>query len=618
MCGIAGLVRWGDRRDLQQEIRQMSESVVHRGPDGEGVYIRDGVALGHRRLAIIDLESGSQPMANEDESIWITFNGEIYNYRELRAELTGLGHHFKTASDTEVIVHAYEQWGDDCVSHLRGMFAFGVCDFRERRVLLARDHFGIKPLVYRIGEDYVAFASELTALQRINEAPSRGRLQSIEYFFRFGYIPHPDTIYKDVFKLPPGNTLVVGMDGRLGSPREYWQLEFVASDEDEEDWDARLKETLRESVATHLVSDVPFGVFLSGGVDSTLVAMEMSGLLQQKVTAFTIGFEEDSHNELEFARKAADRLGIDLKYEIVRQDAARLLPILVEQYGEPFADSSALPTWHLSQMARHHVPMVLSGDGGDEAFAGYDRYQIFQHHRQLGWLLNRVVRRQGDWPLIIRLLGTRGLSGFSRDTDAWLALMNYIPQRGRRIIWRPEFRHVLETPNPTFEAAAGEDGRDLVTRGQSIDYRTYLPGDILTKVDIASMAHGLEVRTPLIDREVAKLVSRLPLQQRVRQGAGKYLPRKVLKLRFPEAFVDRKKMGFSIPCDQWLKRTQPIRKMLDQRLADPECPLNRWIDPKSVRRLLSLHDLTGRFSTPIWPLLILTLWLEQHPGLTFE
>lgn len=602
----------------------MTAAISHRGPDGHGTLVRGAVALGHRRLSIIDLQGGQQPMTNEDRSLWLVYNGEIYNFEELRTALRGRGHRFQSQCDTEVILHAYEEWGDGCATRFRGMFAFALADFKLQRVLLARDHFGIKPLYYRCGRGYFAFASELGALRRVADDEPRGCLQSVDYFLRFGYIPAPDTIYADVYKLPAAHTLAVGFDGRKGLPQRYWDLRFAPADEaTDQEWEERFEWTVRESVRAHLVADVPFGVFLSGGVDSTLIAMYMQELLQRPVRAFCIGFEEQDYSELQYAQEAAKSLGLTLEWDIVRQSSVEVLSSLIQHYGEPYGDSSAIPTWHVCRLARGSVPMVLSGDGGDENFAGYIKYYLFAK-RGLSGLLSFLLRSQSDWPLAVRLLTARGLSGFARPLDAWLALMNYLPDAPRRRLWRPALHHLVDVASPTFECAgyAAPLG-DPIAFAQYVDLRTYLPDDILTKVDIASMYHGLEVRTPFIDVEVARLAATLPLSQRLaRTTKGgtilKHLPKRVLARRFGAGFVHRRKQGFAIPRDKWFARGGAMRVAFDRHFEEPDGRLRDWFDFATIRRLVRVHDVSGRYSTPLWPLLVLALWLRQNPGIHFE
>jgi asparagine synthase (glutamine-hydrolysing) len=627
MCGIAGILRWSDPPLWQGEIERMTAAISHRGPDGVGFLQRDGVALGHRRLAIIDPELGQQPMANEDETIWLIYNGEMYNFRELREELRGEGHRFETNSDTEVVIRAYEEWGAQCVKRFRGMFAFALADFKNRRLLLARDHFGIKPLYYRAGAGYLAFASELSALRRVDDAPPAGNLEAVEFFLRFQYIPTPHTIYKDVRKLPPASYLLADFDGHTGEPTRYWDFQFEpqASLSDSE-WEERAESVINDSVKAHLISDVPFGVFLSGGVDSSLVAAEMSRILKHPVQAFAIGFEEKQYSELPYAEEAARRCGIELHTEVVKGDMLSILPDLVAHYGEPFGDSSAVPTWYVSRLARAHVPMVLSGDGGDEGFGGYESYASWMEADP--WRHARNSARAGApraafWWL--RQAARQYLThGTLNSLPQWQGYNLYLDEFGRRALWRDEFQYLVGRGCEVFEEADVK-ARDAsrLSYAQYLDYQTYLPCDILTKVDVASMYHGLEVRTPLIDLRVVELAASLPVEQRFRQNGSsevtrKYLLKKLLGKTFPQEFVRRKKQGFGIPRAEWFYAGQSGRRMFEQLALDPASRLYDWFRPEQVRAQLETHGRTRDNSGALWLLLVLAIWLEQNPEVSFN
>jgi asparagine synthase (glutamine-hydrolysing) len=605
----------------------MTAAISHRGPDGVGFLCRDCVALGHRRLAIIDPEAGQQPMSNDDETVWLTYNGEMYNFLELRAELEQEGHHFETRSDTEVVVRAYEAWGPECVKRFRGMFAFALADFRNRWVLLARDHFGIKPLYYRLGDGYFAFGSELTALRQVDDAPPEGSLEAVELFLRFQYIPTPHTIYKDVRKLPPAAYLIVDFDGKLTGPKRYWDFSFQPQTGlSDSQWLERAESVIHDSVKAHLVSDVPFGVFLSGGIDSSLVASQMSRILKHPVQAFSIGFEEREYSELRYAEQVAERCGIELRTEIVREDMLKILPDLVAHYGEPFGDSSAIPTWYVSRLAREYVPMVLSGDGGDEGFAGYPTYEW--------WLSNSPLRqaresardfhpRAAFWWL--RRAARRYLAqGTLNNLPEWQRNFLYMHEPQRRALWRDEFQGLVDRGCELFEEADARARKlSRLSYAQYLDFQTYLPCDILTKVDVASMYHGLEVRTPLIDVEVLELAASLPVSQRYRRNGsgemtGKYLLKKVLGKTFPPEFIHRKKQGFSIPRDMWFRAGQSGRRMFEQIVLDPHSRLQDWFKPEQLRAQLEIHSDTADNSGPLWLLLVLGIWLDQNREVQFS
>jgi asparagine synthase (glutamine-hydrolysing) len=626
MCGIAGIIRWSEPlRD--GEIERMTKAIDHRGPDGVGFLRRDSVALGHRRLAIIDPETGQQPMPNQDETVWLSYNGEMYNFHELRDELEQKGHTFDTRSDTEVVIRAYEEWGPECVKRFRGMFAFALADFRQRKLLLARDHFGIKPLYYRVNKDYFAFASELAALRKVDDGPPAGNLDAVELFLRFQYIPTPHTIYQDVFKLPPASYMVVDFDGKLTGPTRYWDFSFQPQTGlTDNEWLERAETVIHDSVKAHLVSDVPFGVFLSGGIDSSLVASQMSRILKHPVQAFSIGFEEKQYSELPYAEQVAEQCGIELRTEIVREDTLKILPDLVAHYGEPFGDSSAIPTWYVSRLAREHVPMVLSGDGGDEGFAGYPTYEW--------WLSNSPLKQARDsahdlhlraafWYL--RRAARQYLAqGTLNNVSEWQRLFLFMHEPERRTLWRDEFQGLVGRGCEVFEEAdarARKLGR--LSYAQYLDFQTYLPCDILTKVDVASMYHGLEVRTPLIDVRVLELAASLPVKQRSRRNGsgevtGKYLLKKLLGQTFPPEFLHRKKQGFSIPRDTWFRAGQSGRKMIEQIILDRQSRLYDWFKPERVRAQLEIHSDTSDNSGPLWLLLVLGIWLEQNPEVHFN
>jgi len=625
MCGVAGILRWDGLPPQKAEIEKMTQALSHRGPDGEGFLVRDGVALGHRRLAIIDLETGQQPMGNEDDTVLITYNGELYNFRELRNDLRQRGHHFRTRSDTEVIIHAYEEWGQACVERFRGMFAFGIADFRNRRLFLARDHFGIKPLYYRLGRDYLAFSSELSALRHVRDETPDGSLQAVDFYLRFAYIPAPHTIYGDVFKLPPASYLTVDFDGGMSGPTEYWHLCFdpVTDGRTDNDWKEDVRETLHESVGAHLVSDVPFGVFLSGGVDSTLVALHMSRILDRPVTAFAIGFDEEEFSELRYAEQAAQRCGVELHTEVVKADSLEMLPDLVAHYGEPFGDSSMIPTWHVARLARRHVPMVLSGDGGDETFGGYNTYARWMESPAY-----RVARRFCSSPrraarYVIDAARNRFASGSWNSISEWQEGMLYFKLYMRKALWRAPYHGLMAAECLAFSEADRKSRYfERLAYAQSVDYCTYLHGDILAKVDVASMYHGLEVRTPLIDRQVVQLAAGLPRAQRWRpdgrgQAVRKYVLRSLLEDDFPRQFVHRGKQGFATPAATWFLPGRAGSRLLDEILMDTRSRLYDWFNPDYIRSEVMTHSREHDNSRALWLLLVLGLWLEQNPEIEF-
>ncbi|HJW34311.1 MAG TPA: asparagine synthase (glutamine-hydrolyzing), partial [Holophagaceae bacterium] len=567
-------------------LRDMNRRIAHRGPDGEGIHIEGRVGLGHRRLSIIDPTGGHQPMCNEDGSVWITFNGEIYNYKELMAELQGRGHQFKTRSDTEVVVHAWEEWGDACVDRFRGMFAFGIRDTREGCVFLARDHFGIKPLVLCETEEAFSFSSEIAPLVQTPGFDSALDLQAIDQYLWLQYIPAPRTAYRQIRKLPPAHRMRVGLDGKPEESRRYWAMRFDPEQGlKEAEWEERLAAVVKESVNAHLVSDVPFGAFLSGGVDSSLVVAEMSTILTEPVRTFSIGFQEAEFDETSYAAFAAETCKTIHTRGEMGIEALDLIPDLVAHYGEPFGDSSALPTWNVCKLARASVPMVLSGDGADEMFAGY-------------W-------SHGNW-----------MEQPSMDLYAWINKIQYTETRIRAGLWRPEFHSSISTRLEGFERFWDETRNyDDLNRVQYMDLNTYLPYDILTKVDIASMMHGLEVRTPFVDLRVMEAAAKVPSKfSMIKEADGswnrKAMLKRVARRFFPESFLKRPKMGFAMPMTKWLAPGGKAFAHVSEKLLGPDSCLGPYFNPGMIKAMLD-HSLTPS----IWLLLILEEWLQQHKAL---
>jgi len=591
MCGIAGILAPfpGDR--LRAGALALAGAQRHRGPDGEGVHVYGPVAIAHRRLSIIDLEAGAQPLSNEDGSVWITFNGEIYNYQELRVTLENRGHRFRTHSDTEVIVHAYEEWGDDCVRQLRGMFAFAINDTRRQRLFLARDQFGIKPLVYLEQDGWFAFASELQAFHVLSDTKLDLDIRAIDEYLALQYIPAPRTVYKQARKLPPGHVMRVDYDGRVHGPSRYWRPEFnTDAHRTDHEWLEALDATLTDSVRAHLVSDVPVGAFLSGGLDSTAVVALASTLSTQQIRTFSIGFHDPAHDESAWAAEAAATLGSHHRCEMIEVDALASLPDLVRHYGEPFGDSSAVATMAVARVAAQEVKTVLTGDGGDEGMAGY--------HSHMAWL--KWVSQSGE-PHLSR-----------PSVGSWQQFIQYCDPHTRQRLWAGAQRGRTMLPIESFEQAWSE-ARDLgvVQRVQYMDAMTYLPNDILTKVDIASMAYGLETRTPLIDVEVWKLLTQMP--ERVNVGVdpfgeltGKHLLKKLLSRWFPDRFLHRKKQGFAVPLARWFAADGDARSLVEERLLGRNSHLRSLLDTSPARDLLA----QGR-SGPVWVLLVLEEWMRQ-------
>lgn len=621
MCGILGTTRTNPGTTFPEAL----DRIQHRGPDGSGTLEDSLVTLGHVRLSIIDLETGAQPMESACGNLVVTFNGEIYNYRELRFELEGQGRVFRTSSDTEVLLHGYAEWGTDILSRLRGMFGFGLADLRRRRLLLARDPLGIKPLVYSWCGGAFSFCSEIQGLLafpwvRKEVAPNT---RAIIDCLDFGYSSSPQSAYVGIEKLPPGHSLIVDLDspGEPRIPTKFWSFAFEPDESISDEECAELvDETLRESVKAHLVSDVPFGAFLSGGLDSTLVTSYMAELLEEPATTFSIGFRSEQHDETGYARLAADVFGTEHHERILDEESLDLVPELVRHYGEPFSDPSAVPTWHVSRLAREHVPMVLTGDGGDEWFAGYTG-------RYGEWLESLDPARhpralRAPWKNLIRgLFSACFPERFPQDPEfpprasaGLLADQSRYFSRGRigRLLEREILAESDPVPNGFVRAFEESRGTANLSRAQYADIGTYLPEDILCKVDIASMMHGLETRTPLVDIRVAEMAARIPWERLFgrdegeSEWSGKRPFRAILGKHFDSSFLDRRKMGFSIPQEKWLFDSAKGREIVDSMLLGSGSPLRGWVRQKEMKRIVD-----ERQSWQAWHLLILAEWLKQ-------
>ncbi len=563
MCGIAGIWNYKTGQAVEMgRLRRITDLIAHRGPDGEGYHTSQSLGLGHRRLSIIDLEGGGQPMCNEDGSIWIVFNGEIYNYPELRQELQGRGHTFRTNSDTEAIVHLYEDLGEGCFEKLRGMFALSLWDERKQQLLLARDRIGIKPLFYGLGKHGIVFGSEIKCIRDSGLVGLEVDATAIADLFTFFYIPGPKTIYRNVYSLDPGSYLRLDQHGVC--QRKYWDLKGEQlSLATEQEYEERLLAILGESVKSHLLSDVPVGAFLSGGVDSSSVVALMSEFATEPVMTFTMGFEEEEYNEMPRARTVANRFATSHHEQTVQAEPAKLLTRLAGFYDQPFPDHSSIPTYYVSQLARKQVKVVLSGDGGDETFAGYSRYRR-QHALERirhsvpaaflypfrSWTGNR---ENGALPeRLCRVLHQTAIGA----RDGYLHGITIADEALRNIIFSADLKHELAGYDPLeafrdfYNRAPGPDFLSKITY---LDLKTYLVDDVLTKVDRASMANSLEVRVPLLDHRVVEFAYSLPLHMKLRNGKGKYVLRKTMSSFLPQGFLDARKMGFRIPFVPWMK-----------------------------------------------------------------
>jgi len=625
---------WCDERKAISApvLDAMVDSLEHRGPDDRGTHAeplqRDvtgvvpGIALGFRRLSIIDLAGGHQPMSNEDGSVWLVFNGEIYNYRDLRRRLEGSGHTFRTDSDSETIIHLYEDLGVECFSHLNGMFSIAIWDRNKRQVVLARDRLGKKPLFYQWLDGQLLFGSELKALARAPEFDRKLSPGAIDQFLTYQYVPHPNSIYESARKLPPGHVAVVSEAGV--KVQSYWRVDWRAEIEiSEQEAAAKLDELLRDSIRLRLRSDVPLGAFLSGGVDSSLIVALAQQELDQPLHTFSIGFNEADFDETRYARQVAAWVRTEHNEFKVTPDAVSVLDQLVWHYDEPFGDSSAIPTWYLSQWTRQKVTVALSGDGGDELFAGYDRYRALWLSQWFNRLIpaapilgSRFVQnlphsnRQRSFVRRLQRFGEALNQPPARRYMNWLQIF---PERMRAEMYRDDFLERLpnEDPYEFFEAAwRGVGDRDIISRASLADLTTYLPCDLMTKVDIASMAHGLECRQPFLDFRLVEFAASLPASLKFRWGRGKRLLRTTFERLLPRQIWTRKKMGFGVPLGSWFQNE--LRELTCERLLSTESRCHQFLRPDAIQALVDQH-MTGKVnhSYRMWNLLVLETWLRR-------
>jgi asparagine synthase (glutamine-hydrolysing) len=627
MCGIVGVMDLEGTRTVSRDlVSRLNETQFHRGPDEGGLHVEQGLGLGHRRLSIIDLSTGQQPLFNEDGSVVVVFNGEIYNYQELIPELTQLGHAFRTKSDTEVIVHAWEQWGEDCVTRFRGMFAFALWDRNRETLFLARDRLGVKPLYYAVLPDgHLIFGSELKALTAHPGLRRDLDPFAIEEYFALGYVPEPRTIYSGARKLPPAHTMTIKRGAPMPEPREYWDVRFTLDNPiSEADAQGELLERLRESVRLRMIAEVPLGAFLSGGVDSSAVVAMMAGMSAGPVNTCSISFTDPAFDESAFARQVAQRYETRHFSECVDSDDFSLIDVLARTYDEPYADSSALPTYRVCQLARRHVTVALSGDGGDESFAGYRRYRLHAMEERLRSALPLSVRRpafgllgriypKADWaPQVFRAKST--FQALARNSvDAYFHSVSVMNDEMRGRLYSNAFKARLGgySAAEVFRGHAARAGtNDGIALAQYLDLKTYLIGDINTKVDRASMAHALEVREPLMDHPLVEWLASLPTSLKVRGQDGKHLLKKTMEPHLPRDVLYRRKMGFSVPLARWFRG--PLKARVRDAILGTELAETGFFREEYLRHLLDAHQSGARdYSSPLWSLLMFQAFLNN-------
>ncbi|KAA3646291.1 MAG: asparagine synthase (glutamine-hydrolyzing) [Chloroflexi bacterium] len=625
MCGICGIAPADKLPVERRQLEAMNACLHHRGPDGDGFYTSEGVGLAMRRLAIIDVAGGDQPIANEDETLWIVYNGESYNYPALRAELEARGHHFRTQTDTECILHLYEDFGDDCASHLRGQAAFALWDEKQKRVLLARDRLGQKPLYYTVQDDTLYFASELPALLRVLPHTPDIHLPAIDLYLSLQYVPEPLTPYEGIFKLPPAHR-AVWQNGELSIER-YWQLEYEPKHTDsEQDLIVELGARLRQAVYMRLISEVPLGAHLSGGIDSSIIVALMSEKTSGPVKTFSVGFEETNFSELPYARAVAERYATDHhEFTLSFGDIPATLEHVLSHVGEPFADPSALPLYHLSRLTREHVTVALNGDGGDEAFAGYQRYWLDPLANNYLKLPGFVTR--GLVPAFANLLPDRAdrpvggslVNGLKRleqlpAIDRRASILrwgSYFSPQHRAGLWQSEYQYALDMQGPESYLGTHFDSpyaNSFMDRTLYTDIHSYLPGDLLVKADRMTMAHSVEGRSPFLDHEVMAWAARLPENLKVRGRTGKYLLRKTFADLLPDGITGRGKQGFGIPIGAWLRG--PLGDWARELLYSSP-GITTWFRRTAIEELFEQHQ-KGQYDhgKRLWALACLALWAQ--------
>ncbi len=624
MCGIAGILHLDSQTPVDaSQLALMNQAQRHRGPDQEGIWCSGPVGLGHRRLSIIDLsEAARQPAFNEDGTLALVFNGEIYNFQSLRESLIDRGHQFRSRSDSEVILHLYEERGIECLQALRGMFAFALWDQTRQRLFLARDRIGKKPLKYYTDGRCLVFASELKAILRLPDIPREEDPLAIHYYLTFGYCPAPLTGLKHIQKLPAGYCLMVEK-GEI-TQRRYWQLSYAIKEQrHEEEWCEAIRERLSDAVRTRLISDVPLGCFLSGGLDSSTIVALMSQLQSEPVRTFTIGFTNARKDERPYARETARRFSTRHEEFLVEPEGMAVFPELVRLYEEPYADSSALPSYYLAKLAREHVTVALNGDGGDENFAGYDRYTRYEKNRKLVQLLAPLgIRHALDLAARLRILprGTRHRAAVGRglfDPDPlghYMAYVTFFNAYARRELYTETFWNQVGDTDPAeiyrVFTESHDAGDEDVERWMYGDFSCYLPNDLLPKVDIACMAHALECRSPFLDHEFLEFTARIPVALKIRGGEKKYIFKKAIQKILPETILHRPKSGFGIPIHEWF--SGPMSETARQYLLDPRTLARGSFRREYLERLLEWHECGHSQGYVLWLLMCLEEWRRQY------
>ncbi|MBS1921528.1 MAG: asparagine synthase (glutamine-hydrolyzing) [Bacteroidetes bacterium] len=621
MCGITGIINFNLENSVSKSVlKKMTDRIHYRGPDDEGFCVDKNVGLGFRRLSIIDLNTGHQPLSNEDQSIWIVFNGEIYNYKELQRSLIDRGHIFKTQTDTETIVHLYEQYGTECLQYLRGMFAFAIWDSNKKELFCARDRFGIKPFYFYHDKDKFVFGSEIKSILQCDSIDKTLSPDAIDSFFAFGYITNDLSIYRNVKKLKPAHYLKLALSKTATIDiKHYWDIQFNPDfTKSEAEWEEEIRECLSESVRLHMVSDVPLGAFLSGGIDSGSVVSMMAKNSDRPIKAFTIGFKSEKVSEVEQASAIAKKYGCDHHIRIFESQSIDLLPELVSAYDEPFGDPSAIPTYYVSKLAREFVTVALSGDGGDELFAGYNSYLRYHQIERLPYNFRSLRLSKAVWGSLNSMIPgnmkgkglTHSLSKGKGNAFAYLG------------IWPDYERQNLLNLNPGVENRAETyktkilkslDSDDYISRMQNLDMKTFMVDSVLTKVDRASMLNSLEVRVPILDHKFAELTFKIPSVFKLSGTTKKSIFKKAMASYLPESILTFPKKGFSVPLSDWFRGE--LKEYIRDTLLLNNSLLSSYVNIKLVRKVvLGDKNTKNGFSSKVWTLLVFSEWLRQNSG----
>jgi asparagine synthase (glutamine-hydrolysing) len=625
MCGITGKIYFDSLNKIDPyEIKLMTESIVHRGPDDEGFYINKNVGLGFRRLSIIDLKAGHQPLSNEDGSIWIVFNGEIYNYQELQENLIKQGHIFTTKSDTETIVHLYEQYGTECLKFLRGMFAFSIWDNNKNQLFCARDRFGIKPFYYHQDKNKFVFGSEIKAILKSGDIDSTLCYDALDSYFTYGYIAGDISIYKSIKKLQPAHYLLLSPGAKPSVIiKRYWDIQFEPDfSKTEQQWVEEIQESLSESIRLHMISDVPLGAFLSGGIDSSSVVAMMAKNSTRPIKTFSIGFKEQAYNELKYAREVALKYGTEHHEQIVEPESINLLPTLVNAYDEPFADTSAIPTYYVSKLAREFVTVALSGDGGDELFAGYDTYSKLNKLQSSSFHSDNPTVNKMIWgnlnKMIPQSVSGKGLSYLlSHDKKYVGAYASFFTRDERKkLLLNHHSKIDYGIASEDYKKQILKEGskNDFVSNLQFLDMRSYMVDDILTKVDRASMLNSLEVRVPLLDHKFAELTFKIPSNLKLKGNAQKYIFKKSMKPVLPVNIFNHAKQGFGLPLSFWFK--DGLKEYVNDTLLSSNSFSSKYLSASYIQKTVgNNHKGMRNMSLKIWSLIFFEEWLKQKQEL---